>query len=81
MSDSRGPSTAPVTVPEGAYDWHKVLDLDELPEGRVTTVSVGRRTLAVTHVDGTKETLKLNHTYNEAQVEWFKAGSALNLLT
>jgi len=31
-------------------------------------------------VDGTKETLKLNHTYNEAQVEWFKAGSALNLL-
>jgi len=34
----------------------------------------------VTHVDGTKETLKLNHTYNEAQVEWFKAGSALNLL-
>ncbi len=34
----------------------------------------------VTHRDGTKEEFKLNHTYNEAQVEWFKAGSALNLL-
>ncbi len=46
MSDSRGPSSEPVNVPEGAHDWHKVLDPDELPEGRVTTVSVGRRTLA-----------------------------------
>jgi len=34
----------------------------------------------VNHADGTTETLALNHTYNAAQVEWFKAGSALNLL-
>ncbi len=34
----------------------------------------------VSHADGKKETLLLNHTYNEAQVEWFKAGSALNLI-
>ena len=52
MTASPGPSTAPVTVPDGAYEWHKVLEPDELPEGRVTTVSVGRRTLAVTHVAG-----------------------------
>ena len=52
MTASQGPSTEPVTVPEGAHEWHKVLDPDQLPEGRVTTVSVGRRTLAVTHVDG-----------------------------
>ncbi|MGI9612162.1 MAG: thiamine pyrophosphate-binding protein [Acidimicrobiales bacterium] len=32
--------------------WHKLLDLDALPEGRVTTVSIGRRSLAVTNVDG-----------------------------
>lgn len=32
------------------------------------------------HADGTKDTLMLNHTYNAAQVEWFKAGSALNLM-
>jgi aconitate hydratase len=34
----------------------------------------------VNHADGQKETLLLNHTYNEAQVEWFRAGSALNLI-
>ena len=32
--------------------WHKVLDRDALPEGRVTTVTIGRRSLAVTNVDG-----------------------------
>ena len=32
--------------------WHKVLDVDALPEGRATTVSVGRRTLAVSNHDG-----------------------------
>jgi aconitate hydratase len=35
----------------------------------------------VSHSDGTKDTLVLNHSYNSAQVEWFKAGSALNLLS
>ena len=32
--------------------WFKALDPDELPEGRVTTVSIGTRSLAMTHVDG-----------------------------
>ncbi len=32
--------------------WHKVLEPEQLPEGRVTTVSVGRRSLAVSHHDG-----------------------------
>lgn len=32
----------------------------------------------VKHSDGTKETLELNHSFNETQIEWFKAGSALN---
>ena len=32
--------------------WHKVLDHDQLPEGRTTTVTIGRRTLAVSHHDG-----------------------------
>jgi pyruvate oxidase len=34
------------------HQWHRVLAPGELPEGRVTTVSVGRRALAVTHHDG-----------------------------
>ena len=32
------------------------------------------------HSDGSTETLKLRHTLNEGQIEWFKAGSALNLV-
>lgn len=30
------------------------------------------------HSDGSEETLELNHSFNETQIEWFKAGSALN---
>ena len=37
-------------------------------------------TLEVVHTDGSKDTIKLNHTYNQQQIEWFKAGSALNLI-
>ena len=31
------------------------------------------------HSDGTTESLKLNHTFGESQIEWFRVGSALNL--
>lgn len=37
-------------------------------------------TLIIHHKDGETETVKLNHTYNAQQWEWFKAGSALNLI-
>lgn len=37
-------------------------------------------TLEIVHADGSKEEIKLNHTYNDQQIEWFKAGSALNLI-
>ena len=37
-------------------------------------------TLEVVHADGSTDTIKLNHTYNAQQIEWFKAGSALNLI-
>lgn len=32
----------------------------------------------ITHPDGSKETISLNHSFNEQQISWFKAGSALN---
>jgi len=35
-------------------------------------------TVKLTHADGSTDEFKVNHTYNEAQIEWFKAGSALN---
>lgn len=36
--------------------------------------------LEVVHADRTKDRIVLNHTYNEQQIEWFKAGSALDLI-
>jgi aconitate hydratase len=36
--------------------------------------------MIVKHKDGTKNEVILNHTMNKAQIEWFKAGSALNLI-
>jgi aconitate hydratase len=37
-------------------------------------------TILLEHSDGSSESFMANHTYNEAQIEWFKAGSALNLI-
>ena len=37
-------------------------------------------TIILNHSDGTKEKFQTNHSYNEAQIEWFKAGSALNII-
>ncbi|PKR81649.1 aconitate hydratase [Brumimicrobium salinarum] len=54
-------------------DTFNFLDLNEFaPDKQIT--------LEVVHSDGAKEELKLNHTYNAQQIEWFKAGSALNLI-
>ena len=36
--------------------------------------------LSLKHSDGSTESIALNHSYNKEQIEWFKAGSALNLL-
>ena len=35
-------------------------------------------TITLNHADGTKHKIKVNHTYNQAQIDWVKAGSALN---
>jgi aconitate hydratase len=37
-------------------------------------------TLEFVHDDGTKDIIMANHTYNQGQIGWFKAGSALNLI-
>ncbi len=37
-------------------------------------------TMILQHSDGTKDECKLNHSFNERQIDWFKAGSALNLI-
>jgi aconitate hydratase len=37
-------------------------------------------TVKVVHSDGSTNVIELNHTYNEQQIGWFRAGSALNLI-
>ena len=36
--------------------------------------------LVFTHADGSKDSIQANHTYNQQQIEWFKAGAALNII-
>jgi aconitate hydratase len=36
--------------------------------------------LELVHENGTKDVIAVNHTYNAQQIEWFKAGGALNLI-
>jgi len=54
-------------------DVFNFLDLDQFAPGK-------QLTLELAHADGTKEEIKLNHTYNAQQIDWFRAGSALNLI-
>ena len=37
-------------------------------------------TIIAKHTDGSEDTIMANHTYNTGQIEWFKEGSALNLI-
>lgn len=37
-------------------------------------------TVVLTHKDGSKDEISVNHTYNDQQIEWFKAGGALNII-
>ena len=54
-------------------DTFNFVDLKDFAPGKLLTIEV-------VHAEGSKDTIKANHTYNEAQIEWFKAGSALNLI-
>ena len=54
-------------------DTFNFIDLKEFAPGKQLTIEV-------VHSDGSKDTLIANHTYNAQQIEWFKEGSALNLI-
>ncbi|WP_303822754.1 aconitate hydratase [Apibacter mensalis] len=54
-------------------DLFNFLDLDQFAPGKPITIEL-------VHSDGTRENIIANHTYNNGQIEWFKAGSALNLI-
>jgi len=54
-------------------DTFNFIDLKDFAPGQPLTIEL-------VHADGSKDTLKAHHTYNAQQIEWFKEGSALNLI-
>jgi len=54
-------------------DTFNFIDLSSFSPGKQITIELN-------HKDGTKDTILTNHTYNTQQIEWYKQGSALNLI-
>ena len=62
-------------------DYDKIKEDDTFNFIDLTEFAPGKQlSLELVHQDGSKEVIKLNHTYNDQQIEWIKAGSALNLI-
>ena len=62
-------------------DYEKFLEDDVIDIIGLTDFTPGKPlTLQLTHKDGSTESISVNHTYNAQQIEWFKAGGALNII-
>ena len=62
-------------------DYEIIREKDTFNFGDLSKFSEGKQlNLEIIHNDGTKNNILLNHTYNKTQIEWFRAGSALNLI-
>jgi aconitate hydratase len=62
-------------------DYNKILEDDTLDIVGLTTMTPGTPLqMVLNHADGSQETIQVNHSYNDQQIEWFKAGGALNII-
>ncbi|MCH8993245.1 MAG: hypothetical protein IIA44_16015 [Acidobacteria bacterium] len=62
-------------------DYDKIRDGDRLSITGLAAFAPGKPlTLVISHSDDTSESCSLDHTFSDTQIEWFKAGSALNLI-
>ena len=62
-------------------DYDKIQEKDKIDIMGLTDFQAGKSlSLKLTHEDGTTDEIVANHSYNDVQIEWFKAGSALNLI-
>jgi aconitate hydratase len=62
-------------------DYDKVQEDDSIDIVGLTDFKPGNQlTVVLNHKDGSRDEVKVNHTYNEQQIEWFKAGGALNVI-
>ena len=62
-------------------DYNKIKEDDKIDITGLSKFAPGSQiTVTLAHSDGTKEKFLANHSYNESQIEWFNAGSALNII-
>ena len=62
-------------------DYNKILEDDKISLIDLNDLEPHKQVKCIiSHSDGSKEEILLNHSYNKSQIEWFKAGSALNVL-
>ena len=62
-------------------DYDRILEDDSIDLIGLTDFAPNKPlTLVLNHKDGSSETVVCNHTYNQQQIEWFKAGGALNII-
>jgi aconitate hydratase len=62
-------------------DYDKIQENDVINFTDLTSFAPGKPlALEFVHADGSKDIIQVNHTYNDQQIEWFKAGGALNLI-
>jgi aconitate hydratase len=62
-------------------DYNKIQEDDSIDINGLISFTAGKPLeIVLNHKDGSKETIMANHTYNDQQIEWFKAGGALNII-
>jgi len=62
-------------------DYDKIQEDDNIDIIGLTTFTPGLQlTVMLNHKDGSREEIKVNHSFNEQQIEWFRAGGALNVI-
>ena len=62
-------------------DYDKIQEDDSIDLNGLMDFAPGKDlTLALNHKDGSVDAIVCNHTYNDQQIEWFKAGGALNII-
>ncbi|MFY8172226.1 MAG: aconitate hydratase [Sphingobacteriaceae bacterium] len=62
-------------------DYDKILEDDTIDINGLNEFAPGKQlSICLNHADGSNETIMVNHTYNQQQIEWFKAGGALNII-
>jgi aconitate hydratase len=62
-------------------DYDKIMEKDRITIAGLNELAPGNPVqIIIKHTDGTTDQISAKHTYNESQIDWFRAGSALNLI-